>query len=152
MKRCQKCHIEKDEEEFSWRWKALGKRDDICKACRKVYNKEYFNGPAKERHLQQVNERKQHAREFAREYVLNYLATHPCVGPDGKGCPYDETDPVVLEFHHVRGEKDHTISHMVSEGLSVERIQRELDKCQVLCANCHRKLTVDERKWWRGRK
>ena len=46
MKRCQKCLIEKDEEEFSWRWKALGKRDDICKECRKVYNKTYFNGPA----------------------------------------------------------------------------------------------------------
>jgi hypothetical protein len=25
MKRCQKCHIEKDEEEYSWRWKQLGK-------------------------------------------------------------------------------------------------------------------------------
>ena len=50
MKRCQKCHIEKDEEEFSWRWKALGKKDDICKECRKLYNKEYFNGPAKDRH------------------------------------------------------------------------------------------------------
>ena len=144
MKRCQKCHVEKDEEEYVWRWKALGKRDDICKECRKAYNKEYFNGPAKEKHLQQVNERKQHAREFAREYVLSYLVTHPC-----SEC--GEADIRVLEFHHV-GEKSHTVSHLVGSGVSVERIQQELDKCIVLCANCHRKLTVEERGWFRKKK
>ena len=144
MKRCQKCHIEKDEEEYVWRFKALGKRDDICKSCRKIYNDQYFNGPAKERHLQQVKERKQIAREVAREYILNYLATHPCV-------ECGESDIRVLEFHHI-GDKEQTISHMVAEGFSVDRIQRELDKCQVLCANCHRKLTIEERGWFRRNK
>ena len=144
MKRCQKCHIEKDQEEFSWRWKALGKRDDICKECRKIYNKEYFNGPAKERHLEQVRERKQVAREVARDYVMSYLASHPC-----EQC--GESDVRVLEFHHI-GDKTHTVSHMVAEGFSVDRIERELRECQVLCANCHRKLTIEERGWFRSKK
>src|SRR6185503_20340500 len=100
--RCQKCHIEKDEEEYVWRWKQLGKRDAICKECRKEYNDQYFNGPAKERHLQQVRERKQAAREFAREYVINYLNAHPC-----QTC--GESDFRVLEFHHI-GDKEKTIS------------------------------------------
>ena len=139
------CKEIKDEEEFSWRFKALGKRDGRCKECRKKYNDEYFNGPAKERHLEQIRERKQAAREFAREYVLNYLNTHPCT-------ECGESDIRVLEFHHVRGEKYDTISHLVSEGVSIKRIQEELNKCEVLCANCHRKLTVDERKWWRSKK
>lgn len=152
MKKCDMCRKEKDEEEFAWRWKQLGIRGDTCRECKKGYNKEYFNGPAKERHLKQVNERKQAAREYAREYVLSYLATHPCVGPEGHGCPNNETDPIVMEFHHVRGEKYDTISHLVSEGVSVERIQKELNKCDVLCASCHRRVTVNERGWWRGRK
>jgi len=66
MKQCEVCKEWKSEEEFSWRWKQLGIRDGTCKSCRKEYNKAYFNGPAKERHLQQVRERKQAAREFAR--------------------------------------------------------------------------------------
>ncbi len=144
MRKCYKCNLEKDEEEFSWRWKQLGIRDDYCKSCRKEYNKAYFNGSAKERHLRQVRERKQAAREFARDYVFNYLASHPC-----ESC--GESDIRVLEFHHV-GDKEATISKMVGEGFSAERIQKELDKTTVLCANCHRKLTVDERGWWRSRK
>src|SRR5689334_22287039 len=119
MKRCQKCHIPKDEDEYSWRWKALGKKDAICKECRKKYNDQYFNGSARERHLEQVKERKKQARIFAREYVLNYLTSHPC-----ESC--GESDIRVLEFHHT-GEKDNTISHMVGEGLAVQRIQKELD-------------------------
>ena len=125
MKRCQKCKEYKDDEEFSWRWKQLGIRDDYCKSCRKEYNKEYFNGPAKEKHLKQVRERKQAAREYAREYVLNYLATHPCV-------ECGETDIRVLESHHV-GDKEDTISKMVDEGYSVERIQQELVMPGALC-------------------
>jgi hypothetical protein len=50
---------------------------------------------------------------------------------------------LILKSHEVY------FSHMVGEGFSVERIQGELEKCQVLCANCHRKITVEERGWFR---
>jgi hypothetical protein len=144
VKRCQVCKEYKDEEEFSWRFKVLGRRDGTCKACRKKYNDKYFKGEAPERHLQQVRERKQAAHEFAREYVLSYLSTHPC-----EQC--GEGDIRVLEFHHT-GDKDQTVSKMVGEGFSIERIHQELMKCKVLCANCHRKLTIEERGWFRKRK
>ena len=108
------------------------------------FNKTYFEGSAKEKHLQQVNERKQEARQFARDYVYNYLLTHPCV-------ECGESDVRVLEFHHV-GDKDMAVAAMVSAGYSVERIQREINACKVLCANCHRKITVEERGWFRGKK
>jgi 5-methylcytosine-specific restriction endonuclease McrA len=45
-----------------------------------------------------------------------------------------------LEFHHVDPtKKDFTIS---SKGYtrSWEKVKSELDKCMILCANCHRKL------------
>ena len=145
MKKCDMCRELKEDTEFAWRWKELGIRGDTCRECKKGYNKEYFEGPAKERHLQQVKERKKQAREFARKYLMNYLATHPC-----ESC--GESDVRVLEFHHIRGDKDQTVSRMVGDGFSVERIKQEVEKCQVLCSNCHRKLTMDERGWFRSKK
>lgn len=48
-----------------------------------------------------------------------------------------EKDPACLDFHHL-GDKYEQISHMQSHSFST--IQKEIDKCVVLCSNCHRKL------------
>lgn len=45
----------------------------------------------------------------------------------------------VLDFHHRdKGEKDFTIGRL-NKG-SLEVLQQEIDKCSVLCANCHREF------------
>jgi hypothetical protein len=50
-----------------------------------------------------------------------------------------------LEFHHVNpSEKDLVLARVVANGWSKERIQKELNKCIVLCSNCHRKLHYKE--------
>ena len=145
-KNCNHCGLYKDEEELNWKFKSLGVRHKTCRECVHGFNKKYFEGPAKERHLQQVNERKQEAREFAREYVINYLLTHLC-----EEC--GESDIRVLEFHHRNGsEKEKAVAALVSSGYSVARIQEEINRCRVLCANCHRKVTVEERGWFKGRR
>ena len=141
---CNHCGIEKDETEFNWRYKVLGLRHDTCRECAHNHNKKYFEGDAKKRHLQQVKERKHAVRDVAREWVWNYLSTHPC-----QEC--GETDPMVLEFHH-EGEKELPISVMVNGGYPIPKIQAEIDKCIVLCANCHRKVTMRERGWFRSKK
>jgi hypothetical protein len=44
----------------------------------------------------------------------------------------------VLTFHHRNArEKETGISRMVSTGMSVQAIKREISKCDVMCANCH---------------
>lgn len=50
-----------------------------------------------------------------------------------------ERHPAVLQFHHVRGEKEFEISTAVSQNMKWERIAKEIEKCDVLCANCHLK-------------
>jgi hypothetical protein len=65
------------------------------------------------------------------------LRSQPCVGIDPEGCPYRETDPFVLTFHHVRGTKKMDISQMVNQGYSLPAMQEEIEKCIVLCFNCH---------------
>jgi hypothetical protein len=143
MKRCAVCKESKPEEEFNWRWKAQGRRWGTCKACQRQQKNRYYAT-----HREEYNARKrvrtQLTRDSARQYVLDYLATHPCV-------ECGESDPMVLEFDHVHGDKHKAVSLMVLEGRTFKAIQVEIDKCQVLCANCHRRKTMKEKGWFRSR-
>ena len=49
-------------------------------------------------------------------------------------------DRIVLDFDHVRGKKVQEISQMF--GATLERFVQELTKCEVRCANCHRRITA----------
>lgn len=60
-----------------------------------------------------------------------------------------EDDPVVLEFDHVRGDKAGSISLMIHNGVSLETLIIEINKCQVRCANCHRRKTARDRGYFR---
>ena len=64
--------------------------------------------------------------------VLDYLKTHPCVD-----C--GEDDPIVLEFDHLR-DKVANISAM--RGHPWWKMLLEIAKCEVVCANCHRRRTA----------
>ena len=74
------------------------------------------------------------ALERNRKYILEYLATHPCVD-----C--GETDPIVLEFGHVRGTKVEQISDLIN-GCGLNTLIEEIAKCDVRCANDHRRRTA----------
>jgi len=46
-----------------------------------------------------------------------------------------------LDFHHCEGaEKEFTINEMVRAHISFARVKKEIDKCCVLCANCHQEV------------
>jgi hypothetical protein len=50
-------------------------------------------------------------------------------------CGWDK-DIAGLEFHHIRGKKDYTISDIMCK--SWESVKKELEKCELLCSCCHR--------------
>lgn len=70
--------------------------------------------------------------------LWEYLGDHPCVD-----C--GEEDPIVLEFDHVAGTKEFPVSEGVSRMYSIKKIKAEIDKCEVRCANCHRRVTHNRR-------
>ena len=80
------------------------------------------------------------ARRRNREYVTLFLLSHPCVD-----CGI--TDLRVLQFDHVRGKKELTISVAVNRGWSIKKIDDELQKCEVRCANCHQIKTGKQLGW-----
>jgi L-lactate utilization protein LutB len=49
-----------------------------------------------------------------------------------------ETDQTCLDFHHL-GDKVETIANMIRQAVSISKLQQEIDKCEVLCGNCHRR-------------
>ena len=49
-KNCNHCGKYKDEEEFNWRYKALGIRHPTCRDCMSEVQKKYFQGDAHDRH------------------------------------------------------------------------------------------------------
>lgn len=77
------------------------------------------------------------------EFMIDYLSHHPCVD-----C--GESDIVVLEFDHLR-DKVADVSVLARGGYSVEAIKREIDKCEVVCANCHRRRTAKRADTYRYR-
>lgn len=73
------------------------------------------------------------AREKSRDFVKKYLNEHPCTvcGESSLAC---------LDFDHIdKSQKKRCIAEMIFYGCSVRTIQNEIDKCNVLCSNCHRK-------------
>jgi hypothetical protein len=77
------------------------------------------------------------SRASRKAYISEYKATHPCVD-----C--GESDPVVLDFdHRDPAEKSFAISS--ARNTSMRQLIAEIAKCDVRCANCHRRRTHRER-------
>lgn len=57
-----------------------------------------------------------------------------------RGCSFcGENDPACLDFHHrKRSEKEKELSQMHCH--SIDELKKEIEKCEILCSNCHRKL------------
>jgi hypothetical protein len=78
-----------------------------------------------------------------RALLTDYLLEHPCVD-----C--GERDVRCLDFDHREGtEKLDNVCSLVHEAVSWSRILSEIEKCDVRCANCHRKVTMKRAGWWR---
>lgn len=139
---CSQCKREKPIEVFRLRNRFTSRRQSYCTECGSKMGKNWYENN-KEHHVENVMGNTRNARQSARDFVYQYLLTHPC-----SNC--GEADPAVLEFHHV-GEKGWEIGRMTAQGYGIETIAAEISQCIVLCANCHRRLTAKEKGWYKGR-
>lgn len=69
---------------------------------------------------------------------IAYLQEHPCVD-----CSCE--DILVLEYDHVRGDKHAELWKLISKGSSLARLHAERAKCEIRCANCHRRKSHNVR-------
>ena len=105
----------------------------------RVYMREYYrNHPTcrseyRKNHRDSEREyRKSHAQKI-RTWFNDYKATLSCTR-----CP--ESDPICLDFHHLdENDKTEKVGKLVRQMMCKKKILAEIEKCIVLCANCHRK-------------
>ena len=144
MKQCTRCKLWKEEDEFSFHDKNRGTRQYMCKSCHSEMNRSRYE--RKKDDIERVNKESNVRRvEEAQRYIYEVLSYSIC-----EDCgAYDFT---VLTFHHVRGNKKVNIADMASRGYSLEAIKMELEKCIVLCFNCHMRREFEEKSGGRFRK
>ena len=107
---CSKCHIEKNEKDFPRNGTRL---HSWCKECHRVI----------------VNERYKETRDFVNSFKKECSI-----------CGYRK-NKAALEFHHPDNNKETTINALAKKAIkNKDRIIKEMEKCIIVCANCHREI------------
>ncbi len=152
-KKCSKCGIEHPPEEFSKDNRAKSGLQSSCKLCKQLYhiknrekdlkrqkqhyeeNKEDRLEYARNRYItdrDKILEQKRITRDRNTKYVGKIKAEQGC-------CVCGESHSICLDFHHIDPKtKYKMVSVLVTSGYSLKTIQKEIDKCEIICANCHR--------------
>jgi hypothetical protein len=105
-------------------------RQHWCRDCFRAY----FRDRA-DKHREQSRAARERRREPAREFIRDHLAQHCCAD-----CGEDEV--LVLEFDHHDGRKTAGVAKLLAEAARLERIRAEVERCEVVCVNCHRRRTA----------
>lgn len=109
---------------------------------RKIWNKEKYKNLSETDRLKRQNarmERRQIQRTKLRNHIIKLKEESKCV-------ICGESDFRCLQFHHNdRNKKESNITEFVKMGCSIEKLQKEINKCKILCANCHSKLHYNTR-------
>lgn len=137
MKICARCKRERPEEEFNFKYKSRNIRSSHCRNCSRIYIKQHYLNN-REYYLTKAKKRNKEIKIKVRTYLWEYLIKHPCVD-----C--GESDPTVLEFDHTR-DKLMNVSSFAREA-SLIKIKKEIEKCVIRCANCHRRKTAKTLGW-----
>lgn len=128
MKKCNKCKLILDIDCFG---KNKSKSDGLqtfCKTCQKIL-KDIHYSKNKADYLAKNNSRRNRIKE-------KLLAIK-----NESGCKFcGEKEPCCLDFHHIDPEsKVLGVSQFIQSGYFKQAFE-EIEKCIVICSNCHRKL------------
>jgi hypothetical protein len=141
-KKCSKCGKVKNVTDFFIRMKLKNQFHSQCKECYKDnrdpqgHYKKY-----RDEYVKRSTDRKIIKTTENRMNLLEYFKTHHCI-------VCDESNPIVLDFDHREQEdKILNISQMIYHH-NWDSILKEIEKCDVLCANHHRIRTSKQLGWW----
>lgn len=144
MRTCKKCQTEKDPSDFYLT--SRGKPSTSCRACSVKRAQENYRENREERlewhrnYNKHSNDHTNGRKAKIREWI-RLLKDVPCKDCSGRFPPecmdFDHRDPT---------QKTKGIASMTC--WSVERIMEEVDKCDIICANCHRIRTAKQFDWY----
>lgn len=114
--RCEICKKQKEDNEFL-------SRKSICKSCSKLIRNKKSQENRKEKKLE------------LKIMALIYKGSK-CVDC---GIKFPDYPPIIFDFHHeLPSEKNIGINSLMKVRSTLNELKEELDKCVLLCSNCHR--------------
>lgn len=128
---CSRCHEEKPDERFSWRFKDRGIRNVACKDCHRLYLQGHY-----QRNKRMYLDCAKRTTDKRREQIRS-AKRRPCADC---GVEYPS---YVMDFDHL-GDKEFNVSASILFA-GQQRIANEIAKCEVVCSNCHRERTYRRR-------
>ena len=132
MKRCARCGQELPLSEFRIKNPKTGLRTSYCIPCIRANSKAHYEAN-KATYIARAKAARPIVRARNMTLVVEYLHEHPCID-----C--GNADVRVLEFDHLR-DKAFDVSAKLSD-CSWKTLLEEIEKCDVVCANCHRRRTA----------
>ena len=139
IKECSRCGNEQPIDDFPWKVRSRGLRRSRCRSCVRAYSHQHYLANS-DKYKKRRRERGDNGRAKVRVRVTEYLSQHPCVD-----C--GETSRAILEFdHRDPAQKRLPVSRLAESG-GWRTVLQEIEKCDVRCANCHRKRTARQFGW-----
>lgn len=147
MRKCTVCHQEKATSEFYYQSRAKNQIHSQCKDCYRDYRKTYSA-----EHYQKYGDAYRARATIRRLKIKRALQIHLMEYMVDKSCIVcGEHDIRVLEFDHLDPKlKSFSIARAVTDGLKWDIILDEINKCQILCSNCHKKKTAIQYGWFKA--
>lgn len=139
-KTCKTCKQPKDISEFRKHKTGKFGVDSNCRICSNLALKKRRQDPEIKRKGRIVT---QNVRLKVRQKIADYLKDKSCIecGENRIAC---------LHFHH-RDEttKEFSIAQTSAKGYGWDNTLKEIDKCDILCANCHAVKTSEQFNWYK---
>jgi hypothetical protein len=131
-KMCSKCRTLKSTDEFNFRHRETGVRHSYCRDCGKQLTQKHYRSQK-----QQYLDRNSQAYTERRQMVVD-AKSYPCADC-GIQYPY-----YVMDFDHRDGSLKRFALNSVHRRTK-QAILSEIEKCDIVCSNCHRERTYQRR-------
>lgn len=115
-------------EQFKTNTKRKDGLQSQCISCQKEYRRKHYL-KNKQKYIQRAADWRADFRKWWKEYK----ATFSC-----SKC--GENHPACIQFHHKDNNKEENVSVLATTHCSKQKLLAEIEKCIVLCANCHAKF------------
>ena len=134
LRHCLRCDLWKPVEEFPYKNRRRATRQSYCRDCCRIYGREHYR-LNRSAYLAKARKRRVRYRNLCQLFAYDYLMEHPCVD-----C--GETNPVVLDFDHMDpATKTREVAWFI-RSQDLVGLAAEIAKCEVRCANDHRRRTA----------
>ncbi len=128
LKVCSKCGEDKKLSEFNKRNASKDGYAYQCRECCRANLRSHYD--RNKTYYYDRNTRRRKEKSLLWKSIKSKLKCERC----------GENHPATLDFHHLDPtEKENSVSQLALQGASEQRLQEEVEKCIILCANCHRK-------------